>query len=100
MVSKMATHLDEGADYLGMIWQNERWAGLLFKWALLVVGLFGTNFWEKYRIFAWLTVGVLGYVLLNLFFTHQLLFRPDAAKSWGRNFYFLSYAADIAFASI
>ncbi|MEM4723941.1 MAG: ATP-binding protein [Candidatus Hadarchaeum sp.] len=97
---KMAAYLDDHADYLETIWQNERWVGLFLKSALLVVGLFGTNFLDKYRVFAGLTQGVLVYALMSLFFIYQLVFRKDTAKARGRGFYFLSYATDIAFASL
>jgi len=100
MVSKMVMHLDDRTDYLDMVWQNERWAGLLLKWALLAIGLFGSSFWEKYRIFPWLAIGFLCYALLNLFFTYQLAFRTDIVRYRGRDFYFFSYAVDIAFASL
>lgn len=99
-MSKMATYLDDRADYLETIWRNERWAELFLKWALLIAGLLGTNFPEKYRIYAGLTWGVLAYVLVSLFFTYQFVFHTDIATAGGRGFYFFSYAADIAFASL
>lgn len=100
VVSKMAARTDDYADYLDTILQSERWMGLFLKWALLLIGLFSTSFLEKYRIFAGLATGVSAYTLLNLYFTYHLMFRIDTAKSWGRNLYLLSYAADFAFASL
>lgn len=92
--------LDDRTDYVETIWQNERQVGLFLKWALLVIGLFSTSFLEQYRISAGLTSGMLGYALLNLFFTYQFVFRRNTSKSRERGFYFLSYAVDIAFASL
>nr|MBC7244089.1 GAF domain-containing protein [Chloroflexota bacterium] len=96
----MLAHTDDHADYLNTILQSERRVGLSIKWALLLLGLFSTRFLEKYRIFTGLAIGVLAYALFNLYFTYQLVFRLDMAKSWGRNSYLLSYGMDIAFASL
>jgi len=95
----MTVRMDNEADYLDVILGSERWAGLLIKWILWILGLISTSFLETYRAFTWLAVGVLIYTLLNLLFTYLFGFRARAVRRMGRSIYFVSYASDIAFAS-
>ncbi len=95
----MIARANDRADYLNVISESERWAGLSAKWILLMVGLLSTSFLEMCRTFAWLTVGVLAYALLNLLFTYLFGFETKTVRKMGRTVYFTSYALDIAFAS-
>ena len=81
----------EPASEWESILESERWVGLSAKWLLLVLGLISTRFAETYRIFPWLTVGVVAYALMNSAFT--LALRPDSefVKQGGRTAYFISY---------
>ena len=100
-----------------------QWAELATKWALLLVGAFGTRVFSAYRDFPWLARGVLVYALLTLTLTYRLAFRytqddglvhaqgqasgADASSGaspdllgMGRTAFLLSYAADVVFASL
>ncbi len=90
----------EHASEWESILESERSVGLSAKWLLLALGLIGTRFAETYRIFPWLTVGVLAYALMNLAFTIALRPESEFVKQGGRTAYFISYASDIAFASL
>jgi len=96
----MARLVDERVDYSNVPLESERWVELTTKWILLVVGLLSTRFWETYRGFTWLTIGVLAYSLLNLLFTYWFGFRSRTGVQIGRGVYFASYASDLAFASV
>jgi len=87
-------------DYAGILLESERSTGLASKWILLVVGLLGTSLWEVFRALPWLTTGVLAYSSLNLAFTYLLVSEPELVARVGRGVYFVSYATDIAFASL
>jgi len=95
----MITQTNDRTDYLDIILESERWAGLSIKWILLVVGLLSTGFLEVSPAPAGLTISILVYVLLNLIFTYLFGFRSKAARRLGRSVYLISYALDIAFAS-
>jgi NtrC-family two-component system sensor histidine kinase KinB len=90
----------ERAGYWESILESERWVGLSAKWLLLVLGLICTRFAETYRTFPWLTVGVVAYALMNLAFTLALRPNSEFVKEAGRTAYLISYASDIAFASL
>lgn len=90
----------EHASEWESILESERWVGLSAKWLLLVLGLISTRFAETYRVFPWLTVGIVAYALMNLAFTIALRPEGEFVKQGGRTAYFISYASDIAFASL
>ncbi|KPL24813.1 MAG: hypothetical protein AMJ93_01630 [Anaerolineae bacterium SM23_84] len=87
------------ARHTDTILEGERSVGLPTKWALLVLGLISTGFVTTYRIFVWLAVGVLTYLVLTLLFTYLIGTRTRAVGHLDRSLYFASYASDVAFAS-
>ena len=97
---EMTGRADHRADYSSALLESERWVGLTTKWILLVVGLLSTRFWETYRGFTLLSAGVLGYLALNLLFTYLFGTRSDWVSRMSPSIYFVSYASDLAFASL
>jgi len=96
----MTERADHRVDYSSALLESERWVGLTTKWILLVVGLVSTRFWENYRGFTWLGVGVLGYFVLNLLLTYLFGTRSSLVHRMSPSIYFVSYASDLAFASL
>jgi len=96
----MTEPADHRVDYSSALLESERWVGLTIKWILLVVGLLSTRFWETYRGFTLLGVGVLGYLALNLLFTYLFGTGSSLVRRMSPGIYFVSYASDLAFASL
>jgi signal transduction histidine kinase len=90
--------VDDKSNYAEAIIDSERRISLPAKWLLLALGLISTHFAATYRALPWLTIGVVMYGLSNLAFTY-LFGRHNAARQTTGVPFFVSYAADIAFAS-
>jgi len=93
----MIKRSETGTPYLNSIIETEKGIGLAVKWLLLLVGILSTGFARTYRTFPWLTAGVLVYGSLNLLMTYRLT--STHSREQGLTMYWISYAADIVFAS-
>lgn len=80
--------------------EDSRWAGPVLRWLVLILGLMSV--WERLslKVVPILFTGVSLYVAVTLWSTFVSLIRGKTIREMGRNAYFVSYAVDIAFASL
>ncbi|MBM4429212.1 MAG: GAF domain-containing protein [Chloroflexi bacterium] len=93
----MTVRLESRGAYADMLPGYERWAELVSKCSLLLLGIISTGFLQRYRYTLPLTCGVAIYALSTV--AYLFFVAPRAIRRSQRNVYFVSYALDIAFAS-